>query len=115
MYSRSHLSGSERQARSRLAQILHQRPFLCGSLVTMHRTCGKPGCKCTRGELHPGLYLALRVGKERKMFHIPRAMEPAVRQWVATYQEAWRLMEQISGLCLKQFLLNKEQSKGKPR
>jgi hypothetical protein len=23
----------------------------------MRRTCGKPGCKCTRGDLHPGLYL----------------------------------------------------------
>ena len=112
MYHRSHLSDPERRTRSRLAQILHQQPFLCGSLVTMHRTCGKPGCKCTRGELHRGLYLALRVGKKRKMIHVPQAMEEKVCQWVANYQEAWRLMEQVSGLCLKQFLLDKEQAKG---
>lgn len=113
MYHRSHLSDTERRARSRLAQILHQQPFLVGSLVTMQRTCGKPGCKCTRGELHPGLYLALRVGEKRKMIHVPSAMEDRVRQWVDNYQEAWRLMEQVSGLCLKQFLLTKEQAKGK--
>jgi hypothetical protein len=47
------------------------------------------------------------------MIHVPSAMEQRVRQWVATYQEAWRLMEQVSGLCLEQFLLKKEQLKGK--
>jgi len=57
MRPRSHLPDPERRARSRLTQILHDQPFLCGSLVTMRRTCGKPGCKCTRGDLHPGLYL----------------------------------------------------------
>ena len=66
MRPRSHLPDPERRARSRLTQILHEQPFLCGSLVTMQRTCGKPGCKCTRGELHPGLYLALRVGGTAK-------------------------------------------------
>jgi len=113
MRPRSHLPDPERRARSRLAQILHQQPFLCGSLVTMHRTCGKPGCKCTRGELHPGLYLALRVGGQRKMIHVPQAMEQTIRQWAANYQEAWRLMEQISDRCLKRFSLNKEQLRRK--
>ena len=112
MYNRSHLSASERRARSRLAQILHQQPFLCGSLVTMHRTCGKPGCKCTRGELHEGLYLALRVGKKRKMIHVPRSLEETARQWVATYQEAGRLMDEVSARCLQQFLVKKERVKG---
>jgi len=112
MYHRNHLPDAERRARSRLAQILHQQPFLCGSLVTMHRTCGKPGCKCTRGELHQGLYLALRVGKERKMIHVPRALEETARRWVATYQEAGRLMDEVSGHCFTQFLLRKEQAKG---
>ncbi len=113
MRPRNHLPDPERRARSRLTQILHEKPFVLGSLVTMKRTCGKPGCKCTRGELHPGLYLALRVGGKRKMIHVPQSMQPPIRQWVANYQEAWRLMEQISELCLKRFLLKKEQLRGK--
>ena len=113
MRHRSHLPDPERRARSRLTQILHEEPFVLGSLVTMKRTCGKPGCKCTRGELHPGLYLALRVGGKRKMIHIPQPMQSSVRQWVANYREAWRLMEQISESCLKRFLLKKESSGGK--
>lgn len=113
MRPRSHLPDPERRARSRLAQILHEQPFLCGSLVTMQRNCGKPGCKCTRGQLHRGLYLALRVGGKRKMIHVPQAMEQSIRQWIANYQEAWRLMEQISERCLKRFFLNKEQLSSK--
>ena len=113
MRPRSHLPVPERRVRSRLTQILHEEPLVLGSLVTMKRTCGKPGCKCTRGELHPGLYLALRVAKERKMIHVPQSMEQAVRQWVANYQEAWHLMEQISEFCLKRFFVKKEQLREK--
>lgn len=112
MYNRSHLSASERHARSRLAQILHREPFLCGSLVTMQRTCGKAGCRCTRGELHESLYLAVREGKKRKMIHVPRSMEGTARQWVGAYQEADRLVDEVSGHCLEQFLKKKEQAKG---
>jgi len=113
MRPRNHLPDPERRARSRLTQILHEKPFVLASLVTMKRICGKPGCKCTRGEPHPGLYLALRVDGKRKMIHVPQAMQQPIRQWVANYQEAWRLMEQISEFCLKRFFLKKEQSRGK--
>ena len=113
MRHRGYLPAKERQARSRLAKLLHQKPFLIGSLVSMPRVCGKAGCKCRRGELHPGLYLALRVGQKRKMIHVPQTMEQAVRQWVANYQEAWHLMEQISEFCLKRFFVKKEQLRGK--
>lgn len=114
MRHRSHLPDPERRVRSRLTQLLHQ-PFLCGSLVTMNRRCGKPGCKCSRGELHPGLYVALRVGERRKMILVPRSMERTVRQWIANYQEAWRLMEKISSFCLKRLVQTKEQLRGGKR
>lgn len=113
MYPRSHLPDKERRARSRLAKIIHEKPFLCGSLVTMHRKCGKPACRCTRGELHRGLYLALRVGQKRKMIHVPQSIEETVRQWVTNYQEVWESMEQISEFCLERFFLKKEQLRGR--
>lgn len=74
----------------------------------MQRVCGKQGCKCTRGELHRGLYLSMRVGEKRKMVHIPQALEATARRWVATYQEAWRLMEEVSQVCFERFLRGKE-------
>ncbi len=109
MRHRGQFSRSERVARSRLAKLLHNEPFLCGSLVSMRRVCGKEGCKCTQGELHPGLCLALRVGDKRKMIYVPQALEATVRRWVSSYQEAWELMEKISQSCLQRFLRGKRE------
>ena len=113
MRHRGYLPSKERQARSRLAQLLHQKPLLIGSLVSMSRVCGKPGCKCTQGELHPGLYLSLRVKEKRKMIHVPQSLEAKVRQWVGTYQEAWRLMEKVSEACHERFFREKQGVRGK--
>ncbi len=112
MHHRSYLSQDERLARSRMAKLLHDKPLLLGSLVSMARKCGKPGCKCTQGQLHPGLYLALKVDGQRKMIHIPNALEAQVRQAVATYQEAWQLLEQISQSCWDRFANQKAQRGG---
>jgi len=112
MRHRGQFTRSERLARSRLAKLVHGEPFLCGSLVSLHRVCGKEGCKCTRGELHPGLCVALRVGEKRKMIYVPPSLEPTVRRWVKTYQEVWQLMEKISQACLERFLSGKEKARG---
>lgn len=113
MRHRGYLPVKERQARSRLAQLLHQKSLLIGSLVSMPRVCGKAGCKCSRGELHPGLYLALRVAGKRKMIHVPQSLETRVRQWVDTYQEVWGLMEKVSEACYHRFFEEKQQVRGK--
>jgi hypothetical protein len=111
MRHRGYLPSKERQARSRLAKILHQKPLLIGSLVSMPRVCGKAGCKCAQGELHPGLYLSLRVGGKRKMIHVPQSLETQVRQWVATYQEVWHLMEKVSEACSQRFFQDKQRAR----
>lgn len=111
---RGSLSAKERQARSRLAKILRQRMFLIGSMVSMDRVCGKRGCKCARGELHPGQYLPLSTGGKRKMIHVPRTLEKAIRQWVVTYQEVWHLMEEVSAACYRRFVQEKHQARRKP-
>jgi hypothetical protein len=108
MKHRGQFTRTERSARSQLAKLVHEQPFLCGSLVTLRRVCGKEGCKCTQGELHPGLCLALRVGGKRKMIYVPQALEATVRRWVSTYQKAWHLMEEISQASLERFLKGKE-------
>jgi len=112
MRHRGQFSRSERVARSRLAKLVHDQPLLCGSLVSLKRVCGKEGCKCSRGELHPGLCIALRVGQKRKMIYVPQALEATARRWVSTYQEAWRMMEEISQACFERFLKGKEKARG---
>ena len=108
MQPRSHLSRAERDARSRLAQSLLNRPLLRGSLVTVRRVCGKPNCRCTRGDRHECLCLSIRVGDRRKMIYLPKAWEETIRSWVAGYREIATRIDAVSQACLDRFLREKK-------
>ncbi len=95
---RLELSLQERRFRSRLAQLAHQTWLLRGTLNERRQKCGKPNCRCARGDLHPCLYLVQsHQGKIRQTF-VPRHWEARVRQAVTDYQEMQRLIDEISDL-----------------
>lgn len=113
MKSRSQRPPEERHARSRAVQLAAESPLLRGSLVSMARTCGKPSCRCQRGEKHTSLYLAVRLDDRRRMLYVPPAMEDTVRGWVENAREVDRLLDFISQQHLKQFLQEKEKHLGR--
>ncbi len=95
---RSGLSPSERDLRSRISQLLHSRWLLHATLAPRARRCGKPNCRCARGEPHVSLYLVQsRQGQGRQLF-VPKHWEPRVRQAVADYQQLQQLLEEVSEL-----------------
>lgn len=96
MTSRTQRSGQERQARSRAAQLLANQPLLRGSLVLRHRSCGKPYCRCQRGQKHPALYLYTRSDGQQIATYIPKALHDTVRQWVQTGRRVKRLLDHVS-------------------
>lgn len=108
MKHRNALSQKERSSRSKAVKLIHDSPFVVGSLVKMANTCGKPNCKCTRGEKHESWCLAVRYQGKRKMVHIPHAWETDVFEWVKTYQELWKQMETISQASLERITLSKK-------
>ncbi len=108
MKHRNSLSEKERSARSKAAKLIHDSPFVVGSLVEMANTCGKPNCKCTRGDKHKSWCLAVRYQGKRKMIHIPREWKDAVFEWVKTYQELWKQMETISQTGVERITLFKK-------
>jgi hypothetical protein len=108
MRHRGHLSTKERQRRSRLAKLLHDRRFLCGSLVTMARTCGNPRCKCMRGQKHVSLYLSIKDGQKRKMIYVPPRWEQTIGAWVGVYQQIKQMTHEVSQQCLQHFLAGKQ-------
>ena len=50
-FHRAKLSPAERNFRSQLARLVLNRWFLRGTLSERLGKCGKPNCRCTRGEL----------------------------------------------------------------
>ncbi len=95
-------SVKERQIRSRLAQIVSQKGIIRAGIVKMTRRCGKANCWCAKGKGHVSYYLSMRDGLKRKMVYIPVAMEMEVREWVRSYKEVKKAIDQISVYRLKQ-------------
>ncbi len=102
------MSKAERNARSKAAKIVSSELFVQGSLIEMARVCGKKTCKCTRGEKHVSLYLAIREDNKRKMIYIPKELEKRVKVLVKRYQKMKESLETISDSCLKQLKLSKK-------
>jgi len=113
MKHRNSLSPQERSARSKATKLIHNSPFVIGSLVEMANTCGKPNCKCARGDRHKSWCLAVRDQGKRRMFHIPHQLENEVFQWVDTYRDIWKQMETISQAHVERIALFKRKKTGK--
>ncbi len=90
--------------------LLGRGPLVRGSLIRRPKFCGKPGCKCSRGEAHPdGLYLSrLEQGVARPRFvraadheRVTRGAEAyhafrtALRRWRAIVKELNGLWEEM--------------------
>lgn len=93
------LPAPEREARSRLRQLLSESGgFLHGSLIAMARRCGKPSCRCASDDQarHRSLCLGQTLGGKTTMVHIPADLEPLARGWVDNFLRADRLLEELS-------------------
>lgn len=108
MNHRSALSEKERKARSKAAQLIHDKPMIVGGLVEMVRTCGKPNCKCTTGEKHKSWCVSLRHKGKRKMIHVPRTCEEAVFEGIKAYHTLWEQMGIISETSLERILSSRK-------
>lgn len=98
---------STRQLASRrrtlVAQLAALGPVLRASLLERYTQCGKPGCKCMRGEKHgPAYYLTVSYaqGKTRQVY-VPKDLQPLAARWVQNYHQAITVLEEISTINLE--------------
>lgn len=93
----------EREARSKLAKLVHRKKFIYGSIVTSKRRCGKANCWCKKqeGAGHVSSYLSVKIDQKRKMIFIPQDMVEQVREWTSRYQEITQQLIKISENCVK--------------
>lgn len=69
------------------------RVMIFGTLAERGRVCGKPTCRCARGEKHPAVQLAHWAGDGRtRSQHVPYAVVDTVRAGV----EAWHRFQAIA-------------------
>jgi hypothetical protein len=95
-FRRAKLSASERNVRSRLAQLAATRWFLRGTLSERAGTCGKPNCRCAQGDLHTSVYLVQSQGGKLRQVCVPQAWQARVREAVNDYRKLQELIEEVS-------------------
>jgi hypothetical protein len=93
---RSHLSTTQRKLRSRLTQLVRSGGLMRGNLLTMRNTCGKPNCRCQRGQKHESLYIAQSRKGKHHMKYVPRSWHLRIQDWVGRHQEIQRILESLS-------------------
>jgi hypothetical protein len=86
--------------RQRLVRTLPSlEEIVRGSVVKRQLACGKPGCRCARGELHAATYLSVTfAGGGTEQLSLPAPLVPVARRWVANYQIWWAAVEKISAI-----------------
>ena len=89
--------------RKLVQQLCGLGPVLRASLIQRFTQCGKPGCKCMRGEKQPpAYYLTVSYAKGRtRQIYVPKDLQPVAKQWVRNYHQALSVLEEISGINLE--------------
>lgn len=76
-----------RAAGALLRELARPGPLIAGCFYEMYKKCGRPGCRCARGELHgPFPVLAVARGGRRTTRSVPRAQAGQVRARAAAYR-----------------------------
>jgi hypothetical protein len=73
-----------------LRRLQRSEPMVRGSFYLLRRKCGKPNCRCARGQLHP-VYVLTRseAGKDR-LYPVPKAQRAELRKRAAEYRRFQR-------------------------
>ena len=72
---------------------------LRGSFLEREIRCGKPSCRCARGDGHPTLYLSVTFpGGHTQQVTVPRELARTVQLWIRNYRRWWQAIEDVSAI-----------------
>ena len=81
--------------------LFSDRPVIKGTAYELKRKCGKPGCKCARGELHTRMVVSASEKGKTKLQVIPRGALVEVQAKVRRYQELRRVRARLGDIYRK--------------
>ena len=93
---KARMTDRERELRYRIAQLLSRSALVRGTPSEREKSCGKPNCRCARGEMHRALYLVASEDAKLRQLFIPLKMETQARECVEAYQEIRKILEELS-------------------
>jgi len=81
-----------------LRTMTSQGPLTPGCFYLLKRKCGKPSCRCARGQLHPVWVLTRSQSGKHKLYPVAPQHRAQVRRWAA----AWRRYQRARARLVQQ-------------
>jgi hypothetical protein len=75
--------------------VFSDQPVIKGTVYELKRKCGKPGCKCARGELHTRMVVSASEGGKTRLQVIPSGSLVEIQAKVRRYQELRRVRARL--------------------
>ncbi len=73
-----------------LRRLQRSEPMIQGSFYLLRRKCGKPNCRCARGQLHPAYVLTRSEAGKDRLYSVPKDQRAEVRKHAAEYRRYQR-------------------------
>lgn len=73
-----------------LRRLQRSEPMVQGSFYLLRRKCGKPNCRCARGQLHPAYVLTRSEAGKDRLYPVPKEQRAEVRKQAAEYRRYQR-------------------------
>jgi hypothetical protein len=94
---RKRIARLEKKRKLLIDRLTEPGEMVAGSIYKTYRKCGKPGCRCARGELHgPFLCLSITERGVRRLTHIRREDEEWVGSRAENYREYQKALAQLA-------------------
>ena len=90
-----------REMKGLIEPLFSDRPVIKGTVYELRRRCGKPGCKCARGELHARMVVSASEGGKTRLQVIPHGFLVEVQAKVRRYQELRRVRARLGEIYRK--------------
>lgn len=87
---RQSLVGLAEEVRELIEPFLCDKALIKGSVYELKRKCGKPGCKCAKGQLHRRMVVSASEGGKTRLRVIARGFVVEVQNKVHRYQKLRR-------------------------
>jgi len=81
--------------------LFSNRPVIKGTFYELRRRCGKPGCKCARGQLHARMVVSASEGGKTRLRVVPKGFLVEVQGKVRRYQELRRIRARLGEIYRK--------------
>ena len=72
-----------------------------GSLVITNRFCGKPNCRCLKGQKHKGVYLSQSFKGKTRMIYIPQIKVKKAVEQIKNYHKVKNILNILSDINIK--------------